>query len=504
MAITLKRQLTGDEKEIILARHGRRCFATGHLIPDSDAVHFDHIQAFALGGPSELLSIAPMCETHNKQKGTLPLADFRVKLRLEQFFSRGDALTLKDLLAFLAEEGDINEYGKRVAVREDKTTICLESADISETYALYTCPTTGWKYFYATLPVTIIDSDDDEDQKVGLQPRYLIPDKVFELYRHFQRHPVLQPSIGRIHQERVLLFDGQHKIVALLWNERRDFECKVYLSPDLRLLNQTNISAHDRFAQTRFYASIMVQKLGSEFGADFDRYKNLEDGTEKSEEGFMRFLERDPAQIGTKAERYKQFRSYLYNAAIQDEGNRAAKFISNGNRSTDEKPLTIDMVSKSLFACFLYTEPVADNMATDAYKRDKEIEYNVELMNMFYDLALGAWKPSAGTNDDTQRRLARLFRSKSIMAWSEILRDAVLAKLELHDAEDRARPFYRDVAPSDIDRIKKIVQRLVDWPLWAAPPNYDIDRILSDNKSAVKEWLKRNGLTTGYLLGAQE
>jgi hypothetical protein len=38
-----------------------------------------------------------MCETHNKQKGQLPLADFRVKLQLDEFFAKGDALTLRFL-----------------------------------------------------------------------------------------------------------------------------------------------------------------------------------------------------------------------------------------------------------------------------------------------------------------------------------------------------------------------------------------------------------------------
>ena len=36
-----------------------------------------------------------MCETHNKAKGALPLEDFRVRLRLLDFFSHGDAVTLQ-------------------------------------------------------------------------------------------------------------------------------------------------------------------------------------------------------------------------------------------------------------------------------------------------------------------------------------------------------------------------------------------------------------------------
>src|SRR4028118_1240876 len=82
------------------------------------------------------------------------------------------------------------------------------------------------------------------------------------------------------------------KMAALLWNGQRKFECKVYLSPDLRLLNDTNISAHDKFAQTRFFSSIMVLKLSSEFGTDFESYKNKEDDTSKNEAGFMTYLGR--------------------------------------------------------------------------------------------------------------------------------------------------------------------------------------------------------------------
>ena len=87
MAITLKRQLDDGEKQKILEQHGRVCFATGHPIADGEALHFDHIRAFAHDGASELDNIAPMCEVHNKQKGTLPLEDFRVTT--EAIFFRG-------------------------------------------------------------------------------------------------------------------------------------------------------------------------------------------------------------------------------------------------------------------------------------------------------------------------------------------------------------------------------------------------------------------------------
>jgi hypothetical protein len=373
VAITLRRQLNDQEKARIIQIHGRRCFATGHDISEGETVQFDHIRAYAVEPYTELDNIAPMCEVHNRAKGTLPLEDFRVKLRLEDFFSRGDSLTLGDLLRYLKEERDISQFGERVSVSRSDGAARLESGTTSSVQTVYTCPTTNWEYFYATLDVSLLDSDDDDEDRMGLQPRYLIFDKVFDMYRHFQNHPVLQPSIGRIHQGRVLLFDGQHKIAALLWTGRRQFECKIYLNPELRLLNDTNISAHDKFSQTRFFSSIMVLKLGTEFGKDFETYKYLEDGQPKSEAGFMRFFEHGTGSAMSKGERNRRFRSYLYNSILQNPECQTSRFVSNSNRSTDAKPLTIDMLSKSVFACFLYQEPVTDNMATESYKREQEI-----------------------------------------------------------------------------------------------------------------------------------
>ena len=101
---------------------------------------------------------------------------------------------------------------------------------------------------------------------------------------------MLQPSIGRFYKNKILVFDGQHKIAAMLWGGRKEFELKVYINPETQLLNQTNISAHDTFAQTRFFSSIMVAKLGSQFGKQFEDYKNLDDGSKKTEKGFIDYL----------------------------------------------------------------------------------------------------------------------------------------------------------------------------------------------------------------------
>jgi hypothetical protein len=502
LAITLKRQLDLSEKEQILAIHGRNCYATGHPIPDDAPLHFDHIRAFATGGPSSLDNIAPMCEPHNKAKGTLPLEDFRVRLKMRDFFQESRDVTLHDLLKYFKEKETGFTFGNPSTANVLGDGVTLSGSGSDAQYELYTCPTTGWRYFYATLPISLLDSDDADDSGAGLQPRFLIEDKVFELFRHFQTHPVLQPSIGRVRGSQIVIFDGQHKIASLLWNGRKNFECKVYLNPDLRLLNDTNISAHDKYSQTRFFASIMVRKLGDEFGGDFEVYRNQEDGKPKSEDGFIQFLR--ATQVLTRGEVNERFRSYLFNSVLKSSDNSLAKYISTGNRSSAATPLTLDVLKKSLFAKFIYQAPLTESLTGVEYKRDSELSNVLALGNYMVDLALHNWSSDASTKTDTQRKLERIFGSKSMMAWFELLHGAVCGKLEIDDADDRAKVFLRDLSDKQLERIKVIVGRLFDWPLWSAPAGHEIDRILSDRKTAVKDWMKIKGLTTGYLMGASE
>src|SRR5207253_4663910 len=157
MAIMLRRQLNDSEKEQVLKKYGRKCFATGHAIPEGEGIHFDHIRAFAEGGTTDINNIAPMCSMHNKAKGTLPLNDFRVKLRLDEFFSTGDSLTLKHLLDYFKKKGEIHAYGQDTTIQEEDGKVQIETASSTYNYVLHKCPTTGWKYFYATLPVTLLD-----------------------------------------------------------------------------------------------------------------------------------------------------------------------------------------------------------------------------------------------------------------------------------------------------------------------------------------------------------
>lgn len=502
MTRILRRQLTDGEKKVVMEQHGRRCFAEDHEIPEDEVLEFDHIHAFASDGMTEVNNIAPMCRYHNSKKGKLHLYDFQIKLQMDKFFDKGHRQTLHDLLEYLKDQSYISDYALPVSVRENGDNVRLESAKVSQEFRTYSCEVTGWKYFYATIPIDLVDSDDDRDQMIGLQPRYLLRDKVFDLFLHFQRHPVLQPSLGRVVGGRIRLFDGQHKAAAILWNGRRDIECKIYLDPEIALLNQTNISAHDKFSQTRFFSSIMIGKLGTQFKGDFKTYRDREDGQIKSESGFMDYLRAERGFSSSDAT--KRFTSFLYDSVIGDNNNKLSRLVSVTNRANAQRPITSNALINSLFASFLYRRPVDHDMTTDAYKRDVEIQNVVKLLNMVYDTALSQWDPTAANGDPVKLKLARIIRSRFMKAWAELMKDAVCPIIGIRDTDEWAYPFYRDLTKQNFDDVQTIVDRLVNWKMWSAPPGSEIDTTRSDTDRAAKIWVRNKGLSVEYLLGVPD
>ena len=90
------------------------------------------------------------------------------------------------------------------------------------------------------------------------------------------------------------------------------------------------------------------------------------------------------------------------------------------------------------------------------------------------------------------------------MLWAEILKDAISAKLEIIGAGEKSMLFYRELTKENFNQIRKIIRRLVEWSVWSSPQNSEIDRVLTDNKSEIKEYMRARGLTSGYLLGVPD
>jgi hypothetical protein len=89
------------------------------------------------------------------------------------------------------------------------------------------------------------------------------------------------------------------------------------------------------------------------------------------------------------------------------------------------------------------------------------------------------------------------------MAWSDIFKSAVCTKLEINDDDERMKPFYRDLTDEDFIKIYNIFNRILGWQIWISPRNSEIDNMISNDKTTLKDWFREKGLTAGFLLGAE-
>jgi hypothetical protein len=268
---SLKRQLTEPEKKQVLTQQHRNgvlyCFVDDHPIESEDDVEFHHIKPFSEEGPTEIANIGAVCKDHHRRIRTLSLSEFHDQLAMARFFDHPNPRWLDDLLGLKLSA---NGFGREVRVdgaSDSRLTLHFTNPERPpQTCPVFSCPATGMRYFYSLLPIEYLSNDTD------LQPRPLEEKRVWELYRHLTDHTQLAPAVCRLVAGKIMLFDGQHKSAAQIWAGRKALDCKVYIDPDIRLLKDTNLIAHDKLRQMAFFTSTLIAKYSAIFQQEWQEY----------------------------------------------------------------------------------------------------------------------------------------------------------------------------------------------------------------------------------------
>lgn len=480
-----RRQISQIEKDAVAQRQGLRCFIDNHPVESEDDFEFDHIIPFTEGGRSEPANIGAVCKKHNREKGALSLTEFRDRLDLRRFFEGAKKRRLDDLLQDRLGHG---AFGADVATEIFDSRIRLYLSDGPLETILTVDPATAERYFYAVLPIEVLQND------VELQPRALELDRVWELYRHLRSHTQLAPTVCRLVGSSVMLFDGQHKAAAQVWAGRRAVDCKVYVEPDIRRLRETNLSAHDKLRQMPFYTSTLLEKYAAMASEDWQEF--LSSPGPKTEVAFVEFI-RAKSNL-TRAEGVRRLRSMIVQDILEHPQNSLRDFIAEENRAR-KNPLVMNRMNKTFFLEFIANPPLNDEFETEGYHRDEEKENLVRLFNLVVRLALeGKWSPERG--DAAHAKADRLFSAGALRAWVPFLRDSIAPGLQLFDQEDRGRVFYRDLDEGDWGVIERLLSRLLSHKIWEDPdPN--LINLKYDDAERAKTMLREAGLTPNWVLG---
>ncbi len=487
-----RRQISDEEKAAVLERQGRHCFIDNHPISEDESIEFDHIWPYSAGGQSEVANIGAVCRRHNREKRALSLGQFRDRKELQRFFESDGKRRLNDVLASRLGQ---QAFGQPLSqeITADGRTIRLWFDEVGQIdLPLATCPATGERYFYAVLPSYLVANDPD------LQPRALEMSRLEGLISHLRTRTQLAPSVARLEGDKVLIFDGQHEAAAQVWAGRKLLDCKVYLSPDLYRLKETNISAHDKLRQMPFYTSVLVEKYADLIAEDWQQF--LEESARKTESTFVEYLRRQ--QNLSLAEARKRLRARVMQTILEREDLAISEFIAERTRGKAKAPMTLSRFEKSFVTAFLAPVPQDDEFETDADKRAVEADNFVWLTNEMVKRSLeGHWDPER--HDADHRKADRLYLAGSVRAWTAFTHDAIAPALGIFDEDERTRLLYRVIPEQQKQAIREILDRVFRHKVWVEDSS-DLAELSYDNVNRAKEIFKERGFTVAYLLNADE
>jgi hypothetical protein len=492
---SIKRQLNDVEKQQVLAQQRRDgklyCFVDDHPIDDETEVEFHHIKPYSEDGPTEIANIGAVCKDHHRRIRTLSLSEFRDQLAMGKFFEHAEPRRLDHLLALkLTASG----FGHAVTVEnpnDSALTLHFTNPDRPrQTCAVFTCPATGMRYFYAVLPIEYLANDAE------LQPRPLEQKRVWELYRHLVSHTQLAPAVCRLVAGKVILFDGQHKSAAQIWAGRKTLDCKVYVDPDVGKLKDTNLVAHDKLRQMAFFTSTLIAKYSDIFKQEWEEY--LERPGAKNENDFVAFLR---VRGKTTAEAKKMLKMAIEQDVIDDPENRMSEYIAERNRSR-KNPLSISILQKTFFRDFILDPPITVEFESPEDFRIKEKKNLVRLMALIAQKQLaGRWNPDA--NNNAHQRAERIFSAGAIRAWTPMLHGVISQVLHLYDDASREKTLFRAITDQQWTLIEGRMDRLFAHKIWD-DPNLDVAAQLKVNSvEQVTKFLANKGLTVNWILGGE-
>lgn len=497
----MKRQISEIEKQQVRLQQqdkdgSLRCFISGEVIGDNDEIEYDHILPFSKQGDSDLSNIRIVLKEYNRRKSDQFLYEFRDNYKLEKLFNdKKNNIKLQDI--FLLKE---------ILSKSFHYTIELESIKIDDgietrKFALLYDNILNVQYFYGRIPIKWLENDDQE----GLQPRVIDYKRLISLRDHLKDHPQLAPSIARLIDNRIKLFDGQHKLAGQVLNNILEVDIKAYISPieverskklfdDLMI---TNLDAHSKHKQIPFYTSTLLDRLSVIYKEMLGEFTSTKPVEKHSEENFISYLVSDKQH--SRADAKQMLKSAIMTNAV--ELSAINNFTAEASRDTGYA-LSIDLLKTAVFPNTLFLEPSSANFKSSGDFRDSELENFKELSELLVQYGhLNNWVTNARgkslTNIELKAR--RIWHKGAVLTWAPYLKSILGMAFNFITNDDREKLLYRAVMDfNQKERIGVCLQRLFNHPLWDEPEG-EIDSLLVSARRQ-DDLFNRKGLTEIYVL----
>jgi hypothetical protein len=496
-----KRQLSEMEKQTVrsqqIASDGSlRCFISGELIGDGDAIEYDHIHPYGKDGETSTANIRIVLKDLNRRKSDQSLYDVRDNIRLERLFeAKKNNIRLQDIY----ELKDVDKYNTHAV--QNGTSIKIDDSVSVREFPLYHDAILDVQYFYGRIPVAWLENDDQE----GLQPRVIDYKRLIAIRDHLKSHPQLAPSIGRLLGSKLKLFDGQHKLAAQVLNNQSEVDIKIYVSPEdaneaKRLFDNlmiTNLEAHSKLKQIPFYTSTLLDRLSAIYKELLEEFISEKPAEHHTEANFVRFLSTQRKFTTTEAK--DMLRGAIKNSAL--DASKLTEYVAKASKDASY-PITVDLLNQTIFRSTLYLEPSTARFISEGDYRNTEVANFGDVANLLIqETHIENWVQNVKgkTLTNVQLKARRIWHKGSVLTWGPYLKSILYFALQIMTNDQREKMLYRPaISEQQKDIIRHCLNRLFSHPMWD-DPEAEIDSLLVSARRQ-DDLFNRKGLTESFVL----
>jgi len=377
----------------------QKCFICEEEINlDLHSTNIDHIIPLANKGKDSEENFALTHESCNKSKQDANLKIAKVLAKLKKILDKiheteNKTASLKDIL--LAFNG--SKYDFKYTIKEDILEYSFSDIGDNNIYKtqIFTDNLSNEKTCFIELPLEYLYHDEE------INPRG-INRSISKLVKEFDKgNPQLHLSLARIDNNKIKVFDGQHKAVAQILLGTKKLVIRVFLNPNIDRLTETNTNAGSTLRQIAFDKSIMRQLNNTLYLERVKKYQkehNLKDDDFSfSEAQLIEYFKGD----GTNVKKY--IVDAIKHSVTYSKDNKLKDYIDFEGKAKD-LPISYSAFDKTILSTFISSKlilktPINHKADEGLNPREIEIKQIVKLLNVLADtIYINKFKPEIGVN----------------------------------------------------------------------------------------------------------
>lgn len=471
---------TALSKQLWSIQNGR-CFICGEPIDlDIQKTNIDHIHPLAGGGKDNKTNFAITHEHCNKSKQDSDLEIAKHLFQMEKIINAVESRHETPSLKHILEAHGGSKYTFKYKI--DGTELVYSFDEVGDTAIhrteIFEDYLSGEKTAFVKVPLEYIFHDEI------INPRG-INSSISLLMKEFHKHnPQLHLSLARLDNGKIKVFDGQHKGVAQIMLGAKHLVLRLFISPDVERLIETNTNAGSKLKQIAFDKAIVRQLHDTLYGERLRKYQIDhyldEDDFSFSEEDLVNYFKGEKGNIKVYIINSQK------NAVTRSPENKLQSYINFEGRG-NSLPLSYSTFEKTLLSTFVNPKTVLKTRIN--YKIDEglnprilEKEQLIYLCNILaeellidrYDTEIGTYRIentiAAGKGNgipDNHLVAYRLFKEEIMYNWVKYIRFLVKNYFYVTGTMIDEENLFQQKIPEQLwDNIRLFIINFRELPVW--------------------------------------